>query len=249
MVVAHRGASHVAPENTMAAFQLAWLENADAIEGDFYLTADGQIVCFHDKTTKRLCPSTPALTVAEATLAELQKLDVGTWKSKAYEDERMPTLTDVLANVPKGKKFFLEVKSGVEIMPALINTLAQTDLEDEQIVIIAFDAQVIAACRQEMPQYKASWLTGFKQKGILRKWQPQLNSILQTLKESGATGLGVQGNRKVVDESFADAIEAAGVELHVWTVDDPADAQYFKNLGVQSITTNKPESIRQTLTP
>ena len=88
LIIAHRGASHEAPENTLAAFRLAWEEQADGIEGDFYLTSDGQIVCIHDKTTKRVAPKQPELTVAKSTLKQLRSLDVGSWKNPRYAAER-----------------------------------------------------------------------------------------------------------------------------------------------------------------
>ena len=77
-IVAHRGASLDAPENTLAAFRLAWSQGADAIEGDFRLTKDGRIACLHDDTTQRTAGLD--LTVADSTLAELRELDVGSWK-------------------------------------------------------------------------------------------------------------------------------------------------------------------------
>ena len=76
LVVAHRGASHDAPENTLAAFQLAWEQKADGIEADFYVTKDQQIVCIHDKTSIRVAPQQPELFIAKSTLEDLQKLDV-----------------------------------------------------------------------------------------------------------------------------------------------------------------------------
>ena len=75
MIVAHRGASRDAPENTIPAFKLAWEQGADAIEGDFHLTKDGNIVCIHDGNTENV--SNTNLVVRESTLAELRKLDVG----------------------------------------------------------------------------------------------------------------------------------------------------------------------------
>ena len=77
-LVAHRGASKDAPENTLPAFELAWKQGADAIEGDFYLTKDGKIVCFHDGDTKKITGK--KLVVKDSTLAELQALDVGEWR-------------------------------------------------------------------------------------------------------------------------------------------------------------------------
>ena len=78
LVVAHRGASRDAPENTLAAFKLAWEQGADAIEGDFLLTKDNKIVCIHDKSTGRLADR--KLIVKESTLSQLRELDVGLGK-------------------------------------------------------------------------------------------------------------------------------------------------------------------------
>ena len=134
-IVAHRGASYDAPENTLAAFRLAWEQGADAIEGDFYLTADGQIVCIHDKTTKRVAPGQPELTVAKSTLQELRQLDVGRWKADKFAEERIPTLKEVLAIVPRQKRIFVEIKCGPEIVPILQQQLSDSDLKPEQIVM------------------------------------------------------------------------------------------------------------------
>ncbi len=82
LIVGHRGASHAAPENTLAAFDLAWQEGADGAEGDFRLTRDGRIVCIHDEDTERTAGK--KLVVATTTLAELQQLDVGSWKDPRY---------------------------------------------------------------------------------------------------------------------------------------------------------------------
>lgn len=118
-IVAHRGASFDAPENTLSAFRLAWKLNADVIEGDFYLTKDEQIVCIHDKTTKRVAPKQTSLTIARSTLAELRALDVGSWKHPRFANERIPLLEEVLATVPEGKRIFVEIKCGPEIIPHL----------------------------------------------------------------------------------------------------------------------------------
>ena len=83
LIVAHRGASHAAPENTSAAFELAWQQNADAIEADFRLSRDGQIVCIHDATTQRTAGVDRI--VAQSTLAELKALDVGAWKDPQFK--------------------------------------------------------------------------------------------------------------------------------------------------------------------
>jgi glycerophosphoryl diester phosphodiesterase len=249
MIVAHRGSSHEAPENTLAAFELAWQQGADAIEGDFYLTQDGEIVCLHDKTTARTAPKHPELKVATSTLEQLRQVDVGSWKHARYAGEKIPTLQEVLATIPENKGIFVEVKCGPEITPVLKKQLEQSRLKPEQITIICFNADVVKACRSEMPQYKANWLTSYKQRKPTGIWTPEPAEVLNRIKTSGATGLGTQGNAEVIDAPFAEAILQAGHELHVWTINDSNQARYFADLGAKSITTDKPLEIRQALAP
>ncbi len=100
-VIAHRGASYDAPENTLAAFRLAWQQGADGIEGDFWLTADGEIVCLHDGDTVRT--GDRKLSVGQSTLEQLRTVDVGISKGEKFRGERIPTLAEVLAIVPAGQ--------------------------------------------------------------------------------------------------------------------------------------------------
>ena len=93
MIVAHRGASDDAPENTLEAFRLAWSQNADAIEGDFRLTKDEQIVCIHDEDTSRTCDE--KLIVAESTYAELSKLDASTYYKGDLAPQSIPLLSEI----------------------------------------------------------------------------------------------------------------------------------------------------------
>ncbi len=246
-IVAHRGASHDAPENTLAAFQQAWQQQADAIEGDFYLTSDGQIVCIHDKTTKRVAPQQPECQVAKSTLAELRSLDVGSWKDPQYRGETIPTLQEVLATIPPGKQIFVEIKCGPEILPELNKQLAASKLQPEQIVIICFNEAVIRGARQTMPQYQANWLTSYKQNAAKTKWSPSRDSVLETLRRTAATGLGTQSNLDVLGAEFVEAVHQAGKEFHVWTVNDAPTAQTLGRWGADSITTDRPAFIRTAL--
>tara|TARA_R110002072_G_scaffold303109_1_gene493934 strand:- start:19423 stop:20235 length:813 start_codon:yes stop_codon:yes gene_type:complete len=247
LIVAHRGASHDAPENTLAAFRLAWEQNADAIEGDFYLTRDRQIVCLHDRTTKRVAPDQPELNVTESTLDELRTLDVGRWKSPRFVNERIPTLAEVLATVPDGRQIFVEIKCGPEVLPVLKSQLAASPLKPEQITIICFNEAVVMQAQETMPQYRANWLTSYRQKEKSNPWTPSIEDVLKTLKRTGATGLGSNGNLKVIDLPFVEKVRHAGFGFHVWTVNDPQAARKFRSLGAESITTDRPAFIRKAL--
>lgn len=247
VIVAHRGASHDAPENTIAAFELAWQQNADAIEGDFHLTADGQIVCLHDKNTRRTAPQQPDRKVAEASLEELRSLDVGSWKSAQFAGEAIPTLREVLDTVPDDKQIYVEIKCGTELLPELKRQLESCRLRPEQIVLICFNATVIAEARRTMPQYEANWLTSYRLNPATQQFSPTVSSILKTLQESSASGFGTQANMQVVTGEFIRAIAELGRDVHVWTVDDPADARELQKRGVRSVTTNRPAEIRAAL--
>lgn len=247
LIVGHRGCSHDAPENTLAAFKLAWEQGADAIEGDFHLTRDGEIACIHDKDTERVSGKKRKLIVAESTLAELQQVDVGSWKHKRYAGERVPTLRDVLATVPAGKTIYIEIKCGPEILPALKLQLTASSLTSEQIIIISFDDKVIAESKRQLPGYKAQWITSFKPDEKTGVWTPSLESVLQTLRETRADGLDCKGVLEVVTPTFVQALRSHGHEFHTWTINEPEQAARLCELGVQSLTTDRPGFLRAEL--
>lgn len=246
MIVAHRGASYDAPENTLSAFQLAWKLGADGIEGDFYVTKDQQIVCIHDKDTKRT--GGQSLVVANSTLAELRNLEYGKWKSDAFAGEPLPTFAEVLKCVPADKKFIIELKTGPEIVPYLKAELGKYEADTKQLLIISFNAETVAECKRTLPDIKAHWLTGYRQDKTSGQWTPTAETILKNMTTCGADGLGTQGNREVVTPEFIAQLKQGGMkEFHVWTIDDPQDADYFQKLGAMGITTNRPDLIRESL--
>ncbi len=246
-IIAHRGASHDAPENTLAAFELAWEQGADGIEGDFYLTADGHVVCIHDRSTRRTTGGEVNLDVTQSTLAELRRLDVGRWKDERFAGQRIPTLAEVLAAVRPGGKIYLDIKSGPEIVEPISRVVAASDLRPEQIVVIAFNADVVAETRRRMPDVKAYWLTSYRRNDATGEWSPTLEQVLATLDRIGAHGLNTNANAAVVDEAFVAALRERGYEFHTWTVNDGALARRFRDLGVDSITTDRPGWLREQL--
>ena len=245
LIVAHRGASHDAPENTLSAFKLAMQQGADAIEADFYLTSDGQIICFHDKDTERICGR--KLLVTETPLEELRALDVGSWKGPRWRGEKMPTMEEVLAAVPAGKKIFIELKSSVEIVGPMAKVIEASSLTPEQIVIISFHADAIAECKTRLPHLKALWVCGYdKQKD--GRMTPDVEEVAATLKRIGADGFDSEACPEHFDEAFIHRLRELGCrEFSVWTVDDPKVANFYKHLGAWSITTNRPGWLRKKL--
>ncbi len=252
LIVAHRGASHEAPENTLAAFELAWDHGSDGIEGDFYLTADGGIVCIHDKDTKRTTGKD--LVVESSTLEQLCQLDAGTWKGDQWAGQRIPTFAEVLGTVPPGGLFVIELKSKSSIVPVLAKELKRLDPRRIRMLIISFDADTVRACKRHLPDVPAHWLTSFTQQTPQSSYSPTATRVAQTVRDCGADGVGMKGMVEVIDASFVSALKRAGCEqYHVWTIDSESDARYFKGLGVYGITTNRPKEIghavRQPTTP
>ncbi len=242
-LIAHRGASADAPENTLAAFELAWRQGADGIEGDFRLTRDGEIVCMHDASTERTTGC--AVAVAEATLAELRRLDAGARKGAPWRGQRIPTLGEVLATVPEGKQVFIEIKCGPAIVPALEAALAASGLPAAQVVVMSFDADVVRETKRRLPQLGVLWLTGFSTRptsGV----RPSAAEVVETLGAVGADGVGCSSHR-AVDRAFVQTLRNAGKAVHVWTVDDVPTAARYLQLGVDSITSNRAGWLKQQL--
>lgn len=250
-IVAHRGASYDAPENTKSSIKLGFEQGADAVEIDVYLTKDGRVVLFHDKNTEKLDGSKAP--IADRTLAELQKLDVGTWKGGAgawsgnpYAGEKMPVLEDVLGLIPRGKKIFLEIKCGPEILPPIKKIFDENDIDGEQITIITFNEDTAAGAKKMFPSIPVYWLESIKQDEKTGEWGPPRDALIATAKSLGVDGVDLQA-RPVIDAAFVKAVKAAGLEMHVWTVDDPAEAKRLAAAGVDSITTNRPAFLREKL--
>ena len=234
MIVAHRGASKDAPENTLEAFRLAWLQNADAIEGDFRLTKDDQIVCMHDENTLRTCGE--KLIVSESSYSELCRLDAS-FQFDNIPSQSVPLLSDVFKTVPDNKAVYIEVKCGPEIVPALITAIINSNLRKEQISIIAFDTSVIKALKSVAPHIKANLLYDVA-------LPVDSSELLDRLKNTKADGLG---SNNMNSKELIDVITQAGFEYHSWTVDDSKTAKKLLEWGVSSIATNRPGYLRQQL--
>src|SRR4030095_10823194 len=136
-IIAHRGASHDAPENTLAAVKLAWAQGADEVEVDVQFSKDGHVVVIHDDDTRKT--TGVAKRVRDQALAELRRLDVGRWKDPKWAGERIPTLAEVLATIPSGKRLFVEIKCGPGCIPALAEDFRRSGRKPAQVVLIGFE--------------------------------------------------------------------------------------------------------------
>lgn len=245
LLIAHRGASRDAPENTQAAFELAWLQGADGIEADFRLTRDGRVVCLHDAGTGRTAGVD--LAVAESSLEELQRLDIGAWKGARWQGQRIATLEEVLNGLPAGKRFFIELKCGPEIIEPLRHILSAAHVPAAQLRLLAFDAQLVARLKQQLPDIRVCLNLDYRWSLRTRSWNPTREGIRAALEQCGADGLSSRAHA-VLDASLVAGLQHSGKEVHVWTVDSARAAGHYTALGVDSIMTNRPGWLRDRLT-
>lgn len=243
-IVAHRGASFEAPENTLSSIHLGWKQRADAVEFDIWLSKDQEMVLLHDKDTKRVAAVDRL--VKDQTWKELQTLDVGQWKDQKYAGERMPRLVDALATIPSGKRVFVEVKCGPEIVPPLAAAIRATGRPTNEIAIICFQDDVVAAAKKALPDHKVYWLVSLKQDKNTKAWNHSVSELIARAQTLKADGLDLSAC-DLIDANFGTAVRKAGLELYVYTVNDPAIARQMIAAGVQGITTDRPAWLREQL--
>ena len=243
-IIAHRGASYDAPENTVLALKLGYTQNADAGECDIHLTKDGKIVLMHDPDTARTAGD--KLIIKETDLATLRKVEVaqwGKWKDKGFS-EKVPLLEEALAVIPDGKRLFIEIKCGPEILPELERVLRASGKKPAQTPIIGFNYETVRQAKARMPQLEVSWLVSSDSK---TKVFPPVAEIVAKAKAAKLDGLDLNYGFPI-DKQFVETVKKAGLKLYTWTVDDPVVAKAEVAAGVDGITTNRPEWLRHQLT-
>lgn len=222
----------------MAAFRLAFHQNADGIELDIHLARGEKIVVIHDEDTFRTAGV--AKRIVNHTLPELRELNVGNfgkWKAKAC-DEKIPTLDEVFAIIPEGRKLYIELKVHREILLALEQSLKRAPTMPDQTVIMTFLLETAAAAKQKFPDRKVYWLVGKDE----NKKFPSIDDIVS--KAKGKVD-GVDLDHAInLDAAAIEKIHGAGLSCHVWTLDDATKAKTLISMGVDSITTNRPGALR-----
>lgn len=232
-IIAHRGASFDAPENTVAAANLAWKLGADAVECDIHLSADGRVIVSHDATTKRT--GAENLTIKNTHSSDLRKLDVGSFKGTQFKGEKLPFLEELIATVPKGKELVVEIKCGPEVILPL-EIIVDVSPENITFTFIAFDFNTISKTKETFPHHRCYWLCS--DPGLYKK---NIGLV------GGAKLDGVSLNYNLINEEVAAELKEMGYELFTWTVDDAEIARRMVELGVMGITTNRPDYIRANL--
>ncbi|MBM3947917.1 MAG: glycerophosphodiester phosphodiesterase [SAR202 cluster bacterium] len=155
-VVAHRGASAYAPENTFAAFDKALALGAHEAELDVHLSRDGQVVVIHDATVDRTTGGAGA--VASLTLAQLKALDAGTWFSAEFAGQRIPTLDEVLERYRGRLHLHIELKPKIQAVAGRVADLVRSHGMAESVTVISFHRGLIEHLREYAPEIPAGLL-------------------------------------------------------------------------------------------
>jgi len=190
----------------------------------------------HDKSAKRT--GGVDVNIPDANSDFLETIDVGSWKDAKYKGEKIPFLKDVIKSIPQDRKLVIEVKSGTEILPYLEEVIKKSG-KKAQLEIISFNFDVVVGCKKLMPDIPTYWLISTEQNKATK--QPILHSMKNIAKVKAARLDGIDAHYAGVTKEFADKLHAEGMKLYVWVVDELTDAQKMKDMGVDSITTNKPD--------
>ncbi len=242
-IIAHRGASYDAPENTLPAISLAWERNVDAVEIDIRLTADNAIVALHDPDLKRLAGIDRPL--AECTLAETQTMDLGTWKGTEWAGTRIATLDQILPLIPDGKRMFIEIKCGPEIIPPLADHIRAAGVAAEKIAFICFHPEPLLAAKVRMPEHQVYLLASLPGNDAGATEDEALLTLAGKVKNAGFDGIDIYAEQ-VSCEPVRQVMQS-GLQVYAWTVNDPDRAQALIDMGIQGITTDRPAWLRQKL--
>lgn len=248
--VGHRGAAGLAPQNTMASFRAGIAAGVDAVELDVHLSADGRLVVIHD-------PAVNATTdgkgrVSAMSLAELRALDASArFTGWAGEAQRIPTLEEVLDLLaePGNERIGLQLEIKLDddgsrhpgIEAAAMAALRERGLVDRTIVI-SFDFTTLAAVKALEPRIRAGALVG---KAWFKASSGSRADQAAAIAASGADCAGV--DHRYLSRELYDALRAAGLGVGAWTVDDPAVMKALSSLGVDFITSNRPDLLAAAL--
>ncbi|WP_149179525.1 glycerophosphodiester phosphodiesterase [Streptomyces sp. TRM49041] len=249
-VVAHRGASEDAPEHTLAAYMKAIEDGADALECDVRLTADGHLVCVHDRRVNRTSNGRGAVSALE--LADLAALDFGSWKDRDESpDWGDPEFTSVLtlerllglvADTGRHIELAIETKHPTrwagQVEERLVQLLRRYGLDDpptpadSPVRIMSFSARSLHRVAAAAPDVPTVYLTQFVSPRLRDGRLPAGSRI-------AGPSIRIVRNHP----AYVARLHRAGHRVHVWTVDDPEDVELCVRLGVDAIITNRPKQV------
>jgi glycerophosphoryl diester phosphodiesterase len=236
--IAHRGASKIAPENTLAAFEKADEVGADGIEFDVHLSADGVPVVIHDATVDATTGSSGR--VRDMTVSQLKRLDAGSTFDPAFAGERIPTLAETLETF--GERLLLNIE--LKEMSVFDRGLEQTvvDLVEEyglqdRVFFSSFNPFALRRAQDLAPRIPTGLCYIYARRPFLH-----LASLIMTRRNAA-----FHPYHPIADEQHIGWARAHDKRVNVWTVDDPADMRRFIRWRVNGIITNVPSILRQVL--
>jgi glycerophosphoryl diester phosphodiesterase len=231
LIYGHRGASAQAPENTLAAFQLAYDQGADGIELDAKLSADGEVVVIHDPTVDRTTQGKGA--VNRLTMAQLRALDAGIWKGETFKGEKIPTLAEVL--VAFSGRIIINIEltnyaSDYDGLPQRVVELVRKFNVEDSVIISSFLQSNLLAVRRLWPEAPLGILAqaGFP------------GAINRSAFSRWVAPRYLHPHVSDVSERLVNREKVAGRSLNVWTVNAPADIRRMITLGVGGVITDDP---------
>jgi glycerophosphoryl diester phosphodiesterase len=238
LIIAHRGASAEAPENTLVAFLLAFMQGADAVEADVRMTSDGHLVVVHDEDTKRV--SGVSLKVSKTSLEKLRGLDVGRVKTKKGQGQRMPRLEEVLGMMPEEKLLLLHLKIGPDGLVRLIELLKAAGELINRVRLMSAEVEVLMAMKQALPECGLILLCERRWTQKSDVWLPEIEVMMTVALAVGAEVVAIDSRSLAAEPEMVDVMMERGVKTHVWTVNRAPSARRFSDLGVSGIKTDYP---------
>ena len=247
-LIAHRGESVDAPENTLPAYQTA-VDRGFGFECDIYLSADKRLFTFHDsdlkRTTAGVCTQKCTAVSWTETVSKVNVGGWGKWKGSKFDPTRPALFSEVLSLARDGRYIYVEVKGNLpEWVPYIKDELSRApNVNPGNVLFISFGDKVCAELKRQLPDYKVYFLMG-----AYRKWgdvkQPwSAEDVLERLRKTGTDGIDIQFAPAVHDAAFVKKIKDAGFEFHVWTVDDPEKVRQAFAVGADTLTTNRAKYI------
>ena len=243
MNFAHRGASHDAPQNTLAAFRLAVEMGADGVELDVQVSKDGEAVVIHNFTVDATTDGQGR--VADKTLAELKELDAGSWfdavpTKLAFTSQGIPTLQEVIVEVGHQLLLNIELKTRVFGSTGLIAEVVRL-IEDHnlvhRVVVSSFNSFALRRIKKLNRRISTGLIYSFDLPAHLAR------SVLVLLADPDA----LYPEKHLVTQKYMDWAKERGYRVNAWTVDEPAEMKRLIALGVDGIITNRPDVLREVL--
>ena len=237
-VIAHRGASGEAPENTLVAVRRAIELKADMIEIDVHLTKDGELVVIHDHELKRTTDGEGD--IKEKTLEEIRKLDAGSWKDPKYAGEKVPTLEEVLLEVKGKANLLIEIKEGEKHYPGIGAKVAEAVKKHDGYdwcIVQSFSQDVLDAIMPIDDKIELHRLIGI---GPIPK-VPNRDDPEATGKWTRISA--INPNYRRAKKRVIKKLHKNGYRIFVWTVNSQETYDKLKARGIDGIITNYPNSL------